>query len=552
MFARRLHRMPLALVGLAALLLAACSGSNSDTDDSFNPADCYYTYTVTDSTQLVGLDPLLTKQWHLENIGQSDGTWGEDIRAQAAWIEFGVRGEGIRVAVVDDAVETVHHDLAPNLVPGAVWDYRSGTATAPLPCDADDDHGTAVTGIVLARDANLFGGAGVAPRASLAAYNALATSTDADIADALNRDLAGNAIYNNSWGSTDNGMLNRAEASFVTAIRYGIANGRNGKGAIYVFPGGNGGCFLVDRDGQCAFDDNSNYDGYVNQLGVIAACAVDDDGRAPLYAEPGANLLVCGPSGNAETAITTTDVENGFRSDFSGTSASTPMVSGAAALILSANPELTWRDVRLILANSARQNDPLDPGWIPGTDGRRPFNPLYGFGAADAQAAVALAKTWQTVGDWESLRSCGPYIGGSGVAPFPIDVPDAPESGEPQTREHTISIAGCEIGKIEFVEIRFSADAEYSGDLRVDLVSPNNLVSRLADARLCDPNEDEIADNCGDYDNWAFGSVRHLDEAVNGQWTLTVSDRLFDGLVNQRPVAPSRWTGWSILFWGRP
>lgn len=260
MFARCLHRMPPALAGLATLLLlAACGGTNADIDDTFNPADCFYTYTVTDSTQLVGLDPLLTKQWHLENIGQSGGTPGEDIRAIATWPE--TKGGGIRVAVVDDAVETVHRDLAPNLAAGAVFDYRSGTVTAPLPCYADDDHGTAVAGIILARDGNGWVGAGVAPRASLAAYNALATSTDADIADALNRDLANNAIYNNSWGSPDNGMLNRAEASFVTAIRDGIRTGRNGKGAIYVFPGGNGGCYLVDDGGQCAYDENSNYDG---------------------------------------------------------------------------------------------------------------------------------------------------------------------------------------------------------------------------------------------------------------------------------------------------
>jgi len=542
MFARRLHRMPLALVGVAALLLAACSGSNSGTDDSFNPANCYYTYTLTGSPQLEGLDPLLTYQWHLENIAQSGGTTGEDIRAIATWPV--TKGGGIRVAVVDDAVETVHHELSPNLAAGAVFDYRSGTATAPLPCYADDDHGTAVAGIILARDDNEFGGAGVAPRASLAAYHALATSTDADIADALNRDLAGNAIYNNSWGSPDNGMLNRAEASFVSAIRYGIATGRDRKGAIYVFPGGNGGCYLVDDGGECAFDENSNYDGYVNQLGVIAACAVDDDGRAPLYAEPGANLLVCGPSGNAETAITTTDVQNGFRSDFSGTSASTPMVSGAAALILSANPELTWRDVRLILANSARQNDPLDSGWIPGTGGRRPFNPLYGFGAADAQAAVALARTWSSVGNSESLLSCGPYVRGSGASPFPILIPDAPASGASQAREDAIAVGGeCEISKIEFVEIRFSATHAYSGDLRVDLISPNGLVSRLADARLCDPDQDGSADSCGVYDDWPFGSVRHLDEPAPGSWRLQVSDLITEDA--------GRWNGWSLRFWGR-
>ena len=46
-----------------------------------------------------------------------------------------------------------------------------------------------------------------------------------------------------------------------------------------------------------------------------------------------------------------------------GTSAATPMVAGVAALILEANPALTWREVRYILATTARKNDPADSGW---------------------------------------------------------------------------------------------------------------------------------------------------------------------------------------------
>ena len=44
----------------------------------------------------------------------------------------------------------------------------------------------------------------------------------------------------------------------------------------------------------------------------------------------------------------------------SGTSAATPIVSGVAALMRQANPNLTWRDLKLILAASARKNDPTN------------------------------------------------------------------------------------------------------------------------------------------------------------------------------------------------
>ena len=67
-----------------------------------------------------------------------------------------------------------------------------------------------------------------------------------------------------------------------------------------------------------------------------------------------------------------------------------------------ANPSLTWRDLKLILAASARKNDPTNTGWKDGarkytstsaTD-RYHFNHEYGFGVVDAKAAVDMAKGW--------------------------------------------------------------------------------------------------------------------------------------------------------------
>jgi len=492
------------------LLLASCGGGGGDGSDDGPPS------------QQSGPDPLLSSQWHLANTGQSGGTPGQDLRAIATWQT--TRGEGARVAVIDDAIEIDHEDLAPNVAD--YFNYRR-PGSPPAPETSNDDHGTPVAGIAVARDDNAVGGAGVAPRASLGAYNALATGATADIADALNRDFGTTDVYHNSWGSPDDGTLHAADSSFVAAIQRGIREGRGGRGAIYVFPAGNGGP-----------SDNANFDGYVNKLGIITACAVDHDGKAPNYAEAGANILVCGPSGNGSAAITTTAVGNGYTSSFSGTSASAPMVSGVAALVLAARPELSWRDVRLILAHSARQTDPAHPRWVAGTDGRPAHNPNYGFGAVDAEAAVALARNWTSVGGSESLLECS-----VGSGPVTIPIPDAPASGAPTTVPSTLTVAGCPITRIEFVEIRFTASHGYAGDLRIDLVSPRGLVSRLAENRLCDRNGDRQADSCGTYDDWPFGSVRHLDEPADGTWTLEVTDRQLrdDG----------RLTGWSLRFWGR-
>jgi len=51
-----------------------------------------------------------------------------------------------------------------------------------------------------------------------------------------------------------------------------------------------------------------------------------------------------------------------------GTSSAAPIVSGVIALMLEANPNLTYRDIRIILAKTARKNDPNSLKWK--TNGR--------------------------------------------------------------------------------------------------------------------------------------------------------------------------------------
>ena len=540
---RRAFRGATLVVGLLGALLSGCGGGGGGGGSAPPPPSgglpdqtgCFYQYSLTTPPPLAGTDPLLASQWHLNNTGQTGGTAGEDLRAFAAW--SATRGAGApRVAVIDDAVDVLHEDLAPNVVAGASYSYRSASlgSVYPLPCHIDDDHGTAVAGIALGRDGNAAGGAGVAPRAPLVAYSALATGYDADIADALNRGLAANGVYQNSWGSSDDGKLGPASSQFYSAIGTGIATGRGGKGAVYVFPGGNGGCYAADPNKQC-YSESTGLDGYLNHVGIIAVCAVDHRGVKPHYGEPGPNLLVCAPSSNdAGTAsITTTAPKNSYRSDFSGTSASTPMVSGVVALMLSVNPNLSWRDVRLILARSARRNDPDESGWVTSAFGPA-HNHKYGFGVANAQAAVAMAGSWTTVGGSSTLKSCGPYERSPNLA-----LPDA-VGATLSPREDAIAVGtDCAITRIEYLEVEFTATHTYSGDLRIRLISPNGLVSEMAKERVCSGD----GDACGRYDGWRFGSVRHLDEPPGGVWRLQVTDA--------HPGDIGVWDRWRLTIWGR-
>jgi subtilisin-like proprotein convertase family protein len=99
-----------------------------------------------------------------------------------------------------------------------------------------------------------------------------------------------------------------------------------------------------------------------------------------------------------------------------------------------------------------------------------------------------------------------------------------------------ITVTGCGITRIEFVEIRLTAPHAYAGDLRVRLTSPSGTTSRLAEARAC-------AGGCGSYANWRFGSMRHLDEPASGAWSLQVAD--------DAPLDIGTFQSWSLVIHGR-
>ena len=565
---------------LLATLLASCGGSGDSGGASsntpyqgtlLNGTKCAVRYYAqSQPPQSAGTDPLYLTQWYLKNTGRLTGysglAAGEDLQVENVWAS-GLRGENIRVAVVDDGLEVTHQDLAPNVVEGASYNYVNDGSWQrgspwPLPCYANQFHGTAVGGVVAARDGNSLGGRGVAPRTSLVGYNAMATDRDSDMLDALVRDQARNHIYNNSWGAEDNGQFSAptSEAAYAGTILNGLRNGRNGLGSIYTFAGGNGG----------AKGDYSVLDGNVNVLGTIPVCATNAAGKRAPYSEPGPNLLVCAPSsdmgqenGSSLPDVTTTALRNDYLTTFNGTSAATPMVSGVVALMLQANPNLTWRDVPLVLAKSARQVDPANTGWT--NYGGYHYNHEYGFGVVDATAAVQLARSWQSVGGSSTLRQCGPYSATVNQA-IPETTPvsdallqnpfaDASSLSKAAINGLTsrISAAGCGIQHIEHVDVVLTATDDTgarahpsAGDLQITLTSPNGQTSTLTTPHLC-YNTSGQRTNCQGLVDFSFGISRHLEEpaisGTSGDWTLVAADR--------RTGNTGRLRNWSITLYGR-
>ena len=257
-----------------------------------------------------------------------------------------------------------------------------------------------MAGIVAARD-NSIGMRGVAPQATIYGYNFLLEDTDINAANAMTRNMSDTAVSNNSWGPGDNPLLNRAPELWERAVDSGVADGFASKGVFYVFAAGNG----ADEG------DYGTLDEYANYYAVTAACAVDDLGKRTSYSESGANLWVCAPSSDfsrGRIGIATTNNFGRYTTSFGGTSAAAPQVSGVAALVRATDTSLSWRDVKLILAASARKNDPDNAGWEtgalrygadPNDPDRYQFNHEYGFGVVDAKAAVDLAGSWSKLPD---------------------------------------------------------------------------------------------------------------------------------------------------------
>jgi proprotein convertase subtilisin/kexin type 2 len=524
------------------LLLSACGGGGGDTrsaDVSASPAPAAASPAAAPATASppqaaaqTGPDPLYGQQWHLKNTGQRSAggaiaTAGEDLDVEPVWAACGdsggCHGEGVTIAVVDRSIEIRHEDLQQNIASGLssrVYTQTGAPANGdptPLQTDAENAHGTEVAGIAAARDNNGVGGRGVAPRASLVGYALLRASTSSNEADAMTFQAPGIAVSNNSWGPPDGtGLLIDSTSLWRDAIDFGLANGRAGLGTIYVWAAGNG---YSSRT-----RDLSTYDGYASYRGVIAVGAVTAQGRQPAYSEAGANVWISAPGGEpcgANLAVTTTDLPGAGGSNtgaepgelantsytqcMDGTSAAVPSVSGVAALVLQASPGLGWRDVRGVLAQSARRNDPSNPSWKTNGAGRW-FSDAYGFGMADAAAAVRLARSWTRLPAQARFSSPAQAVGQT--------IPD----NNPTGVASTLTVAGSGIGRIEWVDLSFNAaDHPHSGDLRIVLTSPSGTEQVLAELHSC-------SGRCTPYDGWRFGIAHYLDEPADGVWKISVQD----------------------------
>jgi len=128
-------------------------------------------------------------------------------------------------------------------------------------------------------------------------------------------------------------------------------------------------------------------------LSICVGASNSRDERSS-YSNFGPELTLCAPSsGSPGRRILTTDrrgtrgyMAGDYTDSFGGTSSSTPLAAGLAALILTVNSELTAEKVKQIMMETADKIDQANGDYVDGQ------SPKYGHGRINAYNAVQRAK----------------------------------------------------------------------------------------------------------------------------------------------------------------
>lgn len=325
-------------------------------------------------------DPRFSEMWGLKNTGQvvdsggHPGKPGNDIRAEQAW-DVTTGSKNIVVGIIDQGFDVNHEDLKDNVWtnPGEIagngidddgngfvddvngWDFVHNDNTVfdyalpvyPPPDNytADvDDHGTHVAGIIGASGNNGIGVVGVNWQVSLMSLKFIAgeNGTSADLLRAFSyakmmRQLwtsSGGAkganirVLNNSYGG---GGFSQAELDAIRAL--------SANGILFVAAAGNDGS---NNDTFPVYP--ANY----QSPNVISVAASNGGGTRASFSNSGAGTVQVTAPGEH---ILSTTPRNTY-DFFSGTSMATPYVSGSAALVCAAFPNISMQTLRAKLLYS--------------------------------------------------------------------------------------------------------------------------------------------------------------------------------------------------------
>ncbi|NEQ47400.1 MAG: S8 family serine peptidase [Leptolyngbya sp. SIOISBB] len=440
-------------------------------------------------------DPLYRQQWHLTSVVGSQIQPNAHISAEPAWdLTRGTRS--VVVAVCDDGFDLAHPDLQGVGKIVAPRDLKAQDAV-PLPDATTDNHGTSCAGLAIGEE-NASGIVGVAPDCAFMPIRMTGFLDDETI-EGLFRwaRQQGAAVISCSWSpAAINYPLSLRQRNALTQA---ATKGRDGKGCVIVFSAGNANRPVSGTVNERGWPRNAVsgttewLSGFAVHPDVITVSACTSLNGKSAYSSWGQDVAVAAPSNNGHPSVSlpeTGTVKTGptittatpgrgmmtsdrtgsagydrdaYTDTFGGTSSSCPVVAGVAALVLSANPLLTAREVKQILQQTADKitDTAADPqlGNRYGTYDRQSHSQWFGYGRVNAYRAVMAAKRllWQgrTYTRTAELKSAAP-----------TEIPDNDAAGVVR------SLSFRRAGTVQDLIVQVTLEHEYLGDVMLHLQLP--------------------------------------------------------------------------------
>jgi len=288
------------------------------------------------------------------NTTATGGQWYlYKIKAPQAW-DIQTGNAAIKVAIVDDAMQISHSDLQGMTLSG--FDIADNDPDVNPP-SAAWDHGTHIGGLI---GANTNNGSGMASLAFGVKLLPVKITSD-NSPDVLISEYEGVAfavsqgarVINMSWG-----------APVPSQTGLAVINDAYNSGVVLVAAAGN--------------DGNSNVNYPAGYQGVISVGATNNIDVRASFSNYGSSVDISAPGFQMWSLA-----PNNGTALKNGTSFAAPLVSAAAALLLSANPSLSPSEVESCLLASADNIDIFNPNYIG----------LLGAGRLNVQQALACLST---------------------------------------------------------------------------------------------------------------------------------------------------------------
>ncbi|AZZ36630.1 hypothetical protein CIK05_07450 [Bdellovibrio sp. qaytius] len=255
------------------------------------------------------------------------------IHVRSAW-NRGYFGQGLTVAIVDTGVDQQHPSLRRRLVPG--WNFVSNTVNS----EDETGHGTAMAGIITGPYLN-NASLSLAPDVKIMPVDFMTDQggTEFHAQEALNYAISKHAkIINNSWTVSCSELL---RDSFI-----GWAN----QDVIFINSSGNEPVDVIEHGIVPASLSLSNQ---------VNVGSLDDRGHRSSFSGYGYTVQIYAPG---ELVPSFAQSDTGSRSvRISGTSASTAIVSAAAAILWSAFPHATANEIVSLIVDGAQQEPTIEP-----------------------------------------------------------------------------------------------------------------------------------------------------------------------------------------------